>query len=45
MFPRLNSPIHIGRLKLPNRVAMTAMGTNLAAPGGGVSDDIIAFHE
>lgn len=45
MYDLLNSPIAIGRLTLKNRVAMTAMGTNLGAPGGGVSDDIIAFYE
>lgn len=45
MYEILNSPIDIGRVTLKNRVAMTAMGTNLAAPEGGVSDDIIAFYE
>lgn len=45
MYEILNSPIDIGRLTLKNRVAMTGMGTNLAAPEGGVSDDIIAFYE
>jgi 2,4-dienoyl-CoA reductase-like NADH-dependent reductase (Old Yellow Enzyme family)/thioredoxin reductase len=32
-------------MELKNRVAMTSMGVNLAAPGGGVNDDIIAFYE
>ncbi len=45
MFERLFSPAKIGNLELRNRVAMTAMGVNLAAPGGGVNDDIIAFYE
>lgn len=42
---RLFSPVRIGRLEVKNRVAMTAMGVALAAPGGGVNDDIIAFYE
>ncbi|WP_028322728.1 FAD-dependent oxidoreductase [Desulfatiglans anilini] len=45
MYELLNSPVAIGRLTLKNRVAMTAMGTNLGAPGGGVTGDIIAFYE
>jgi 2,4-dienoyl-CoA reductase-like NADH-dependent reductase (Old Yellow Enzyme family) len=45
MFPRLFSPVRIGGLEIKNRVAMTAMGVNLAAAGGGVNDDIIAFYE
>jgi len=35
----------IGRLSIPNRVVMTAMGTNIAAAGGGVNDDVIAYYE
>jgi len=45
MFPQLFSPVRIGGLEIKNRVAMTAMGVNLAAAGGGVNDDIIAFYE
>lgn len=45
MYERLFSPLRIGRLEVKNRVAMTAMGVALAAPGGGVNDDIIAFYE
>lgn len=45
MFQRLFSPVRIGRVEIRNRVAMPAMGVNLAAAGGGVSDDIIAFYE
>ena len=41
----LSSPMKIGRLTIPNRVVMTAMGTFTAAPGGGVNDDVIAFYE
>src|SRR5215469_10289561 len=45
MYEKLFSPVRIGRLEIKNRVAMTPMGVNLAAPGGGVNDDIIAFYE
>jgi 2,4-dienoyl-CoA reductase-like NADH-dependent reductase (Old Yellow Enzyme family)/thioredoxin reductase len=45
MFQRLFSPVRIGGVEIKNRVAMTAMGVNLAAAGGGVNDDIIAFYE
>jgi len=41
----MSSPISIGRLRLNNRVVMPAMGVNLAALGGGVTEDIIAFYE
>ncbi|MDI9627201.1 MAG: NAD(P)/FAD-dependent oxidoreductase [Acidobacteriota bacterium] len=45
MYERLFSPVMIGPVRVKNRVAMTAMGANLGAPGGGVTDDIIAFYE
>jgi len=45
MFHKLFSPVRIGGLEIKNRVAMTAMGVGLAAAGGGVNDDIIAFYE
>ncbi|MDI9369422.1 MAG: FAD-dependent oxidoreductase [Synergistaceae bacterium] len=45
MYPNLRSEGKIGRLVIPNRVVMPAMGVNLAAPDGGVTDDIIAFYE
>jgi 2,4-dienoyl-CoA reductase-like NADH-dependent reductase (Old Yellow Enzyme family)/thioredoxin reductase len=45
MYANLFSPVTIGRLEIKNRVAMTAMGINLAAAGGGVNDDAIAFYE
>jgi 2,4-dienoyl-CoA reductase-like NADH-dependent reductase (Old Yellow Enzyme family) len=35
MYANLFSPVQIGRLEIKNRVAMTAMGVNLAAAGGG----------
>ena len=45
MYDRLQSEMTIGRLRVANRVVMPAMGVNLAAAGGGVTDDIIAFYE
>ena len=45
LYGRLRSEGKIGRLTIPNRVVMPAMGTNLSATGGGVTDDIIAFYE
>lgn len=45
MYEKLFSPVRIGRAQIKNRVAMTPMGVNLAAAGGGVNDDIIAFYE
>ena len=45
MYDKLFSPVRIGRVEIKNRVTMTAMGVNLAAAGGGVNDDIIAFYE
>jgi 2,4-dienoyl-CoA reductase-like NADH-dependent reductase (Old Yellow Enzyme family)/thioredoxin reductase len=45
MFDRLFSPVRISNLEIKNRVAMTPMGVNLGAPGGGVTEDIIAFYE
>ncbi len=38
MYDKLFSPVRIGRVEIKNRVAMTAMGVNLAAAGGGVQD-------
>ncbi|HPF17361.1 MAG TPA: NADH:flavin oxidoreductase [Thermotogota bacterium] len=45
MFNLLKSPMHIGKLTIPNRVVMPAMGVSIAKPEGGVTDDIIAFYE
>jgi len=41
----MKTTVSIGRLQLNNRVVMPAMGVNLSALDGGVSDDIIAFYE
>jgi len=45
MYERLKSPLKIGKLTLPNRLAMTAMGVNLGKPEGGVTDDLIKFYD
>ena len=45
MLDRLFSPVRIGTVEIKNRVAMTPMGVNLSAVGGGVTEDIIAFYE
>lgn len=45
MYEKLFSPVQVGNLQIKNRVAMTPMGVNLAAVGGGVNDDIVAFYE
>lgn len=45
MYDKLSSPMKIGTLTIPNRVVMTAMGVFIAAPGGGVNDDIVAYYE
>ena len=45
MYDKMRSPVSIGKLMVSNRVVMPAMGVNLSAKGGGVSDDIIAFYE
>jgi len=45
MYERLFSTERIGRAEIKNRVVMTPMGTVIAAPGGGVNDDIIAYYE
>ncbi len=45
MYDKLFSPVRIGRVEIKNRVAMTSMGVVLAAAGGGVNEDIVAFYE
>ncbi len=45
MYEKLFSEGRIGRVEIKNRVVMTPMGTVIAAPGGGVNDDIIAYYE
>ena len=45
MYTLLQQEGRINRLTIPNRVFLPAMGVNLGTPGGGASDDIIAYYE
>jgi len=45
MYDKLFGKGRIGRIEIKNRVVMTPMGTGIAAPSGGVNDDIIAYYE
>ncbi|MCS5571405.1 MAG: effector protein, partial [Pseudomonadales bacterium] len=44
-FRHLTQPCRIGSLEIKNRMAVTAMGVNLAEADGSCGDKIIAFHE
>ena len=44
MYRRLFQPIQIAGMRVPNRIAMTAMGNHLANPDGSVSDADVAFY-
>lgn len=44
-YPHLLSPGRIGNLEIRNRLMQTAMGTNLAHPGGYFGEELIAYHE
>ncbi len=44
-FPYLLAPGRIGPMELPNRIIVTAMGVNLAEPGGICGERIRAFYE
>ena len=44
-FRHLAQPCRIGSLEIKNRMAVTAMGVNLAEADGSCGDKIIAFHE
>jgi len=44
-FPHLTQPGRIGSLELKNRMAVAAMGANLAEPDGSCGDRILAYHE
>jgi 2,4-dienoyl-CoA reductase-like NADH-dependent reductase (Old Yellow Enzyme family) len=44
-FERLLSPGRIGSLPLPNRIALSPMGTNLGEPDGTVGDPMAAWYE
>ena len=45
MFEHLNSPIRIGGLELRNRIAMAAMGVEIADEDGHAREPIIAYYE
>ncbi len=45
MFEHLNSPIRIGDLELRNRIAMAAMGVEIAEEDGHAREPIIAYYE
>ena len=45
MYELLRREGRIGRLTLPNRIFMPAIGTGMGAPGGGVTDTLIAYYE
>lgn len=44
MYEKLFSPKNIGKMTVPNRIVMTAMGNHLAEPDGCVSEADIAFY-
>ncbi len=43
-FPHLTQPGRIGSLALKNRMAVAAMGANLAEPDGSCGERILAYH-
>ena len=45
MFEHLTSPIRIGAMELRNRMAMSAMGVELAGEDGHAREPIIAYYE
>lgn len=45
MFEHLNSPVTLGRLQLKNRIAMSAMGVEIAEEDGRAGEPIIAYYE
>ena len=40
----LFQPLQIGKVTIPNRIVMTAMGVDVSAPDGSVTDDTIAYY-
>ncbi len=44
-FQHLLSPGQIGRMRLRNRIAVTAMGVSLAEPDGHCGERIVRYHE
>ena len=45
MFEHLNSPVTLGTLRLRNRIAMSAMGVEIAEEDGHAREPIIAYYE
>ena len=43
-YPLLFQPMNIGTVTIPNRVVMTAMGVDVSAPDGSVTDRTIAYY-
>ena len=44
-YPRLFSPVKVGRHRLPNRVIMPSMGTNLADAKGRVTQAMLDYYQ
>lgn len=44
MYKKLFTPMNIGKMVVPNRIVMTAMGNHLANTDGSVSEEDIAFY-
>jgi 2,4-dienoyl-CoA reductase-like NADH-dependent reductase (Old Yellow Enzyme family)/thioredoxin reductase len=44
-FKKLTSEASLGKLRLKNRIFMSAMGTNMAHPDGTISDESIGYYE
>jgi len=45
MFDHLDSPVTLGTLRLRNRIAMSAMGVEIAGEDGRAGEPIIAYYE
>ena len=43
-YPLLFQPMNIGKVTIPNRIVMTAMGVDVSAPDGSVTEDTIAYY-
>ncbi len=43
-YPLLFQPLNIGKVTVPNRIVMTAMGVDVSAPDGSVTDRTIAYY-
>ena len=44
-YPTLFEPLNIGSVTIPNRIVMTAMGVDVSAPDGSVTEDTVAYYE